>query len=178
MVSVHIVNVVATASLEQKVDFSRITQAKEVLYDSDVYGGSVAYFKTSKMKGRVSIFSSGKLISVGTTSEETAFKELELAMESLSQARLIKKTKIVPKIQNIVASADFGLSVNLEKLSENMRAIYEPEQFPGAILRINKPNKACVLVFASGKAVITGFKESVQLQFIVQELKQTMESNQ
>ena len=74
----QIVNVVATAAVNQKVDLKELGNGKEVSYNSDSYGGRVAYLKTNIMQGKVSIFSSGKLISVGTKSEEAAAQELEL----------------------------------------------------------------------------------------------------
>ena len=79
----EIVNVVATAALNQKVDLEEIKKFNDVFHDSNVYGGRVAYFKTSNMQGKVSIFTSGKMISVGTKHEETAFQELEAAKDFL-----------------------------------------------------------------------------------------------
>jgi transcription initiation factor TFIID TATA-box-binding protein len=58
--------------------------------------------------------------------------------------------------------------------SEKTRAIYEPEQFPGAILRLKEPFKTTILIFASGKAVITGLKSSIQIEPIVQQLKELL----
>ena len=57
-----IVNVIATAALEQKVDLLKVSKFKEIFHDSDVYGGRVAYFKKDDMVGKVSIFPSGKMI--------------------------------------------------------------------------------------------------------------------
>jgi TATA-box binding protein (TBP) (component of TFIID and TFIIIB) len=59
------------------------------------------------MQGRVSIFSSGKLISVGTKSEEQAQKELQQAKQFLIEKGLIEEIKLKPKTQNIVANRDF-----------------------------------------------------------------------
>jgi len=48
----------------------------------------------------------------------------------------------------------------MERILETTKAIYEPEQFPGAILRLKEPFKTSMLIFASGKVVITGLKSS------------------
>lgn len=69
---ISIVNVVATAALCQTLDFYKLREHKEISHDSDVYGGRVAYYKTLSMVGRVSLFPSGKMISVGTKSENKA----------------------------------------------------------------------------------------------------------
>ena len=64
MENVRIVNVVATTSVDQSLDFNELTKNKEIIYNSNAYGGKVAYLKTKNMKGKVSIFQSGKMISV------------------------------------------------------------------------------------------------------------------
>jgi len=42
----------------------------------------------------------------------------------------------------------------------------KPEQFPEGVLRIEKPHKIIVLVFASGKAVISGFKSANHIELV------------
>jgi transcription initiation factor TFIID TATA-box-binding protein len=172
LVKIAIVNVVATATVNQPMDFEKLRRYAEILHDSDVYGGRVAYFKTKQMQGRVSIFSSGKMISVGTKSEAQSIKELQLAKQFLVEKRLIKEVDLKPITQNIVATADFEQQINLEDLAQRTRAIYEPEQFPGAILRLQKPFKTSILVFASGKVVITGLKDSKQIDTILKSIKE------
>lgn len=65
MVKTVIVNVVSTAHLQQKPDLHELEQFKEILHDTKIYGGTVAYFKGAPMEGKVFIFPSGKIISVG-----------------------------------------------------------------------------------------------------------------
>jgi len=93
-----IVNVVATASLDRPVDLELIrTQfSKDILWDQDIYGGRVAYYKTVDMEGKVSIFWSGKLISVGTKTIGKAFQELYQTAKALNA-----NLKTEPKIQRM-----------------------------------------------------------------------------
>lgn len=170
MVETKIVNVVATASLNQELDLDELGKFREILHDSDLYGGRVAYFKTSNMEGKISIFASGKMISVGTTSEEESFSELEYAKKFLVEKGFTNPTLLQPKIRNIIVTADFGKRIDLEELSKNCKMIYEPEQFPGGILRIEEPYKSTVLMFASGKAVITGLNGSSQIKPTIQKM--------
>lgn len=174
MVKVQVVNVVATASVNQTIDFNELVKCKEIIYSSSIYGGGVAYFKTEKMEGKVSIFLSGKMISVGTKSESKAFSELAFVIDYLSAEGLIKKVEPSPKIQNLVVMADFEHQIDLEDFSEKTRAIYEPEQFPGAILRITEPFKTSILIFASGKTIITGLKSSNQIEPVIQRIKKLL----
>lgn len=160
------------------MDFEELRRHKEIFYDSDVYSGRVAYFKTPEMQGKVSIFASGKMISVGTKSEAQAFRELYSTEKYLLKRGLIKPTKLQPKTQNLVVTTDFEKSISLEKLPETSNAIYEPEQFPGAMLRFTEPYKTTILIFASGKVVITGLKTSAQIEPIIRKLSQLLETNQ
>jgi TATA-box binding protein (TBP) (component of TFIID and TFIIIB) len=164
--------VVATASLNQPMDFEKLRRYDEIFHDSNVYGGRGAYFKTKHMRGRVSGFSSGKMISVGRKNEAQAQKELQLAKQFLVEKGLIKEVELEPRTQNIVATADFEQFIDLEEFSEKTGVIYEPEQFAGAILRLLQPFKATILVFASGKVVITGLKNAEQIEPVIQRIKE------
>ena len=77
------------------------------------------------------------------------------------------------KIQNIVATASLGTKVPLVKLVRSQaNTEYNPEQFPGLVLRIKNP-KSAVLVFSSGNLVCTGTKSTTQVkQVIIQVIKQ------
>ena len=91
---------------------------------------------------------------------------------------LKKKAKTKPKktnlkVQNIVATASLGTKVPLVKLVRSQaNTEYNPEQFPGLVLRIKKP-KSAVLVFSSGNIVCTGTKSVKQVaDVITQVIKQ------
>jgi len=74
MIRTSIVNVVATAALGQKLDLEELEKYPQILHSAQTYGGRVAYFRSRCFKGEVSIFSSGKMISVGAKSEAEAFR--------------------------------------------------------------------------------------------------------
>ena len=63
------------------------------------------------------------------------------------------------KVQNMVGSADVRFPVRLEGLAyaHGFFCSYEPELFPGLIYRMKAP-KVVLLVFVSGKVVLTGAK--------------------
>ena len=170
MVKIVIVNVVSTANLQQKLDLDELEQFKEILHDTEIYGGRVAYFKSPAMEGKVSIFPSGKMISVGTKSETKAAEELSLARDFLVSKKLTNPVQLEPQVQNIVAVAEYDENINLEELAKACKMIYEPEQFPGGILRISDPYKATILIFASGKTVITGLRNSHHIKPATEQL--------
>jgi len=74
------------------------------------------------------------------------------------------------KVQNIVATASLGKPVPLTKLAKtNPNTEYNPETFPGLVLRIKDP-KSAVLVFSSGNLVCTGTKSTIQVKKVIQEV--------
>ena len=61
-------------------------------------------------------------------------------------------------VQNVVTSANLFNRVDLVKAASSLDNIeYEPEQFPGMVIRLDEP-KTATLVFGSGKLVCTGAK--------------------
>jgi len=151
----EIVNVVATVDLQQQVDIIQVAHLPHTIHNREIYGGRVTYLKTPMMSGKVTIFPSGKLISVGTKSPVEAQKDLEKAVETLASVGLITPIYLEVKLRNIVALCCLGVTIDLESLSLSVDGIYEPEQFPGMIIRLDVP-KVTFLVFSSGKVVIAG----------------------
>ncbi len=70
------------------------------------------------------------------------------------------KLKPTYEVVNLVASAELNLELDLYGLAKLSRDVdYEPEQFPGAIFKVNEPKlKAALLLFNSGKIICTGAK--------------------
>ena len=74
------------------------------------------------------------------------------------------------KIENVVATVT--LDISGEKIDLNLIARkyvdveYNPERFPGLVMRIEKP-KATILVFSTGKMVVTGLREASEAEAVV-----------
>ncbi|HKM79027.1 MAG TPA: hypothetical protein VJZ03_08105, partial [Candidatus Bathyarchaeia archaeon] len=56
------------------------------------------------------------------------------------------------------------------------KTLYEPEQFPGLIYRLDQP-KTVFLIFANGKLVITGAKKEIEPLIAAEKLQETLEKN-
>src|SRR5437660_11477392 len=104
------------------------------------------------------IFASGKMVVTGAKSEDDS------KLASRKYARIIQKLGFNAKftdfkIQNIVGSCDIKFPIRLEGLASRHHhfSSYEPELFPGLIYRMVKP-KIVLLIFVSGKIVLTGAK--------------------
>jgi len=74
------------------------------------------------------------------------------------------------KIENIVASAAFGIKIPLEQIVEHLEGTeYEPEQFPGLVYRLKEP-KAAALIFSSGKVVCTGARSIKDVETVIKKV--------
>jgi transcription initiation factor TFIID TATA-box-binding protein len=72
------------------------------------------------------------------------------------------------KIENVVASVEVDAKIDLNLLARKQRdAEYNPEQFPGLMLRVKNP-KATILVFNSGRMVITGLRRESEAEKAVE----------
>lgn len=125
------------------------------------------------------IFASGKMVVTGAKSEDDS------RLASRKYARIVQKLGFDAKfsefkIQNIVGSCDVKFPIRLEGLaySHGQFSSYEPEVrftacccvdrtltspqlFPGLIYRMIKP-KVVLLIFVSGKIVLTGAKVNLR----------------
>jgi len=175
LIEIKIVNVVTTADLNQRIDLRVIGKLKIAEYSSHKYGGRVAYLKAPRMRGKVSLFYTGKMISVGTRTPKNAARDLNYIRIILEKEKIVKPVTLKPKIRNIVFLVNFGKEIDLESLTEKHGLIYEPEQFPGAILKLEQPHAATILLFASGKAVITGLTDPREISKITAKVLKMIE---
>jgi len=77
-------------------------------------------------------------------------------MPKKTSKKVSNKSKPTVKIVNIVCSSSLEQDIPLIRLAETLpNTEYNPEQFPGLIMRIKDP-KTSALIFSSGKIVSTG----------------------
>ena len=172
--TVNIENVVASATLQQKIDLNSVVKAfPSVEYRPEQFPGLV--FRLKKPKTATLIFNSGKMVCTGAKSENQAKKAVRRVVRELKNNGILITGKVSIQVQNIVASASLGGKIDLEKSAFTLsRTMYEPEQFPGLIYRMSDP-KVVILLFASGKLVCTGAKKEEEVYTAVNKLHQTLE---
>ena len=170
---------VASASFKQGIDLGAIVKAfPEVEYRPELFPGLA--FKLKKPKSCTLIFSTGKMVCTGTKSKKEAFKAVKKVARELKKAGIIV-TSGRPDfaVQNIVASVDLGeVLVDVEEVVYKIRkrVMYEPEQFPGAIYRMEDPN-VVFLVFSTGKLVCVGAKREEDVYRAVVKLVTILDEN-
>ncbi|MFH2112352.1 MAG: TATA-box-binding protein [Candidatus Bathyarchaeota archaeon] len=172
--AISIENVVASASLDQKIDLLAIVKVfLNVEYRPKQFPGLV--FRLKRPKTATLIFGSGKMVCTGAKSEKMARSAVKKVVRELKNNGIIilGKPKIV--IQNIVASANLHGKIDLETAADIMENVmYKPEQFPGLIYRMGEP-KVVMLLFASGKLVCTGAKHEDMVREAVEKLHEILE---
>jgi transcription initiation factor TFIID TATA-box-binding protein len=175
--SISIENVVASAILNQNIDLSSVVKAfPSVEYRPEQFPGLV--FRLKKPKTATLIFNSGKMVCTGAKSESQAKMAVRRVVRDLKDNGILITGKVDIKVQNIVASASLGGRIDLEKSAYILgRTMYEPEQFPGLIYRMDDP-KVVILLFASGKLVCTGAKKEEEVYRAVSKLHQDLEDKQ
>ncbi len=171
---VHIQNVVASATLNQKVDLNALVKSYPgVEYRPEQFPGLV--FRLKRPKTATLIFNSGKMVCTGAKSEKEARRAVMTVVRELRKGGIIIVSKPELKIQNIVASVSLGGKVDLEKAVGKLgKTMYEPEQFPGLIYRMDEP-KVVILIFASGNLVCTGAKKEQDVYDAVNKLHANLE---
>lgn len=155
-------NIVSTVNLKCPLELRDIAlKAKNAEYNPKRFAAVIMRIREPKTTAL--IFASGKMVCTGARSEEDSRKA------SRQYAKIIQKLGYAVKfaefkIQNIVGSCDVRFPIRLEGLAARHSNFcsYEPEMFPGLIYRMGSP-KIVLLIFVSGKIVLTGAKERADI---------------
>lgn len=155
--NITVVNIVVSTSLEHDIPLEKMAATlSNTEYNPEQFPGLVIRIKDPKTSAL--IFSSGNIVCTGARSLEKVDESIQKIIESLEKIGI--KIKIKPKInvQNIVASGNIGMDLNLNTLAMKLdNTEYEPEQFPGLVYKLMEA-KATFLLFSNGKIVCTGTK--------------------
>ena len=174
---IRIQNVVATAAFNHPVDLDAVVKAfPHVEYRPQVFPGLP--FRLKRPKTCTLIFHSGRMVCTGAKSEREARRAVLKVAKELKKGGIIIPGKPEIKITNIVASGSLGGPVDLEALCERARVggslMYEPDQFPGLIYRMENP-RVVFLIFSAGQIVCTGAKKEEDVYEAVENLRRRLE---
>jgi transcription initiation factor TFIID TATA-box-binding protein len=176
MKQIEIQNVVASTALSTQLDLRVIAdQLDGAEYAPDEFPGLI--YRLKKPKTAILLFHSGKVVCTGGKSQ----KDVEESIRTIS--RMVRKTgqkvtsRPVIEIQNIVSTADLESDLDLNAIAVTLgldRVEYEPEQFPGLVYRLEKP-RVVILLFGSGKLVLTGARKPSDAQEAAELVKSDLE---
>jgi len=105
-------------------------------------------------------------------------KEKESAKEEESEEEESVEEKESPeddldyKIENVVATVVVEITekIDLNQIARRHAEVeYNPERFPGLVMRIEKP-RATILIFSTGKMVVTGLRKATEAPRVVEKV--------
>ena len=160
-----IVNIVASGNLNSNIDLYNLAiSVPNIEYEPEQFPGAILKLKEPKVS--MLLFKNGKVICSGASVE----KQIPLAIYKASKMiHDIQKSVKVQKnadytVVNLVTTANLKMNLDLFKTAMELENVeYEPEQFPGAILRIHDP-KLTLLLFKNGKIICAGAKNEELLK--------------
>lgn len=163
---IRVENIVASISLGIRISLEKLSEyLGGTEYEPEQFPGMV--YRVKDPKAAVLIFSSGKLVCTGSRSIEDVDKVAKKVVQAIRSAGMGNPKKYEIQVENIVASCKLENSLNLDKIAFEMEdSEYEPEQFPGLVLRMRSP-KVAFLLFSSGKIVCTGARRDEDVEYAV-----------
>ena len=118
------------------------------------------------------------MVCTGAKSERQAKTAVRKVVRELKENGIVIVGRPIIQVVNMVASVSLGGRIDLEKSTYTLgRTMYEPEQFPGLIYRMDEP-KVVILLFASGKLVCTGAKNEEEVYESVKKLHNRLERDE
>jgi len=102
--------------------------------------------------------------------EESLEEEIEL--EEAGEDEEEKEEGLDYKIENVVATVVVEITekIDLNQIARKHADVeYNPERFPGLVMRIEKP-KATILIFSTGKMVVTGMRKASEADRVVEKV--------
>lgn len=172
-VSIKVVNIVISSSLEQDIPLEKMAATlSNTEYNPEQFPGLVIRIKEPKTSAL--IFSSGKIVCTGARSLEEVDRSIEKIIKSLKKINIDIKIKPKVTVQNIVAAGNIGMDLNLNSLAIKLpNTEYEPEQFPGLVYKL-RGTRATFLLFTNGKIVCTGTKTEDEVYKALEKLIETL----
>ncbi|GMI08822.1 hypothetical protein TrVE_jg6432 [Triparma verrucosa] len=172
--TIQLQNLTATVNMNIPLKLRTIAnKAHNTEYNPKKFGAVV--MRLLKPKCTMLLFQSGKCVITGARSVHNA------SLASRKFGYILSKCGFTPpsidfKVQNMIGTTDVGFPIRLEGIVFNHAkfASYEPELFPGLIYRMLEP-KVVLLIFVSGKVVITGAKQDRDLARAMEKIHPVLE---
>lgn len=174
---VEIVNAVGSGELDKEVDLEEFAnEVEEANYDPDGYHG--VFIRQSENSSLVILYRTGAFIIRGGNSEESLHSARDMFLNRCTNLRIIDSPQdALFGVKNLVCTDDLGRSLELQEVLLTLgfeSTEYEPEQFPGLIYRPTQ-HKCTMLLFASGKIVITGERNLNRIESAIDTLRQKLD---
>lgn len=166
------VNIVASVqfNMQGHVGLMDLAERLKLRYHPELFPGAV--YKAGN-GATILIFSTMKAVCTGCRSVEQVYKAVSELKDRLLDVGVRVDTPLI-RIVNIVARVKFYFEVDLDRAGEVLpHALYEPERFPGLILRVNKHGWTA-LIFRNGETIILGAKSMEEVEKAAQTIRRML----
>ncbi len=178
-----ITNIVVAGNLGFELDLYKLLyelmDKVDIEYEPEQFPGAI--IKLKNPKATILVFKNGKVVVVGAREKKTieeALKKVYDLLKPLAKKinKKITRGKIPYKVTNIVAAGDVGMKFDLFEVAIGLEGVdieYEPEQFPGAIIKLPH-HHVTILLFKNGKVILAGAAEKEKLKKALEEVKKLL----
>jgi transcription initiation factor TFIID TATA-box-binding protein len=174
VIQIRLQNIVATVNTRTQLVLEQIAQtARNAEYNPSRFQAVIMRIREPRTTAL--IFKTGKIIVTGAKTKEDSRTASRKYVAILQRVGFPEAVCQDYKIQNMTATTDAGFPIRLEGLmyAHAGNSTYEPELFPGLVYRLTDP-KCVLLVFVSGKIVLTGTKSEESMTLAFQKLFPTL----
>ena len=185
---VSVVNIVSSGKLDVELDLAAVAEdLRQFDYIVDVEHSRrqgnrlLIEFEDNESLGILA--PTGVYVFTGADTHDEVEEARVYLMTALSELGIISSPEPTPdeivdefEVKNLVSTAEVDYEVSLDALTIGLgleNTEYEPEQFPGLVFRPS--SESCtLLVFASGKVVVTGVRDKEVAEREFANLKEKM----
>lgn len=177
---VEIVNISAGGDLQTEIDlkeFAADIDLAQADYDPENHWLLLRFEEEGSL---IILYRTGKYILRGGDTYEQCYEARDDFLELCKDMDIIEtKNKTEFEVKNVVCLGNFGSEIDLSTVMillglENTE--YEPEQFSGLVYR-PPDRKYTMMIFHSGKVIITGTKDEEEAAKAMDDLNQRLSPN-
>ncbi len=173
----QITNIVSSVSLKTKINLDHLAEKYQEV-DHNVNNFPGVRIRFTKPKCTALLYENGEMIITGLKKTEFIPVIIKKVIEKLKSNDISVPEKPSYRIVNMAVSGHLKKRIDLDLASVVLeRSIYEPEVFPGMVLRMDEPHKCVFLCFTNGKFVVTGLTRKDQIKESVITLGNLIKSN-
>lgn len=169
-------NVVASTGIDQELNLEVLAQdLNGSSYNPDHFPGLI--YRIADLHATALIFRTGKIVCTGANSVSGATTAIDVTFDTLDELGIDIPESPEIEIQNMVVGGDLNQDLNLNALAIGLgleHVEYEPEQFPGLVYRQDNTD-VVILLFGSGKVVITGATELGDAEAVIENLQKDVD---
>lgn len=174
---VEVVNAVGSGFLDRELDLSVVAEDLGSVADFDPEKYPGMYIRFSEDSPLLTVYRTGKYIVTGADSVDELFEFNEKLIDLFCGSEIIERGDVEWfEVQNLVCTTNFDQDLNLSALAIGLgleQTEYEPEQFPGLVYR-NSDLDSVILIFSTGKAVITGSSDLEEVEAASDHLREEL----